>query len=266
MNETINAQYIFDSVKSELSIRSNNYYTPTKMGGNPTEFFFTLTHKIQPELVEGIANHSFVEIDSNSIKLNISSSEKNKLRGIRLALSDFIKSKNYNNQVSVDDIKSMEFLRNHIDKSEDIPTLINALKISNKLNKILTEKRKILNEIRLIFEKERNVIVNEYIKEMNIIHANDVIDKNNNPIWCELHKHPIYSKELDETTRRHNLYIDNILSKNDYKLWSKILTFPMYITLFCTRTVLFENVVSFGLWETEDADVFSKKMILNEID
>lgn len=125
----MNIDKLLNDVKIELTTRSDNTHTHSGIGGDPTELLFVLTHSLVAK--KSADNKTSYEVADGNIVVNVS--ENTSLKDLRLSLKEFISTHPDKLEVTQDQMKDLEFLKNLKNQSKDLTTLINTIEVCQKL-------------------------------------------------------------------------------------------------------------------------------------
>lgn len=236
---------IFHQFKLELAMRHDNFYVGTEMGGNPSQFYYFLSHAIKvKESLESVIN---VSQEDNNVVFELPTKVKFNLKDIRLAFNKFWETCPDKNEFTQEHLTDTSFISNlNHPYSADVHLLLYGLNIANDLVKWLDREAEIGDQIKAFFTKEFDDIKYKFLDEMQLpgdyfVKLKELKKTKNythDPMMEVLHKHPVWGKRWDEVEKRQKLIIDNLLSQEDLDKLSKISALPSYITLFIMRSVI----------------------------
>lgn len=259
------ANLVLNKLKMELSCRESNEHVGSGLGGNPTEYFFLLTHNVKPVGADE-GEPSFSRVGSDEILF--STSAKPPMMMVRKAFTKFLDEEYPTRQrVTQAQLLSPSFMRDLGSNKLEIKLFIRALEHTYELVKWLDLKQEMGCKLSILCEQERDALANLFLKEMNLPttyfedHKNDKHD----PMDRMLRKHPIWGARREAASKRYGEMTQKLVSPEDNENLAIVGAYPSHITLFIFRACIgIERIVSLNLDELDSCKFLSE--INKEID
>lgn len=264
MSKLDNEKKFFRTLKTELAIRQNNEHVGSGLGGNTTELFFLLTHKVN--IGQSLDDKFHVTTLDNGEVLCSVPSKPSSLEA-RKKLTSFINSHPGKVDVTQDQLSNISFLKDLGSKSLDIKLLITALEEATILANWLDAKIEVKNNIDKLFDKEHRALEVCFLKEMNLPESyfkdlakiietqrgNSSFVEEDDPMKFMFNAHPVWGVKDKACKKRHEEMEFRLLSQEDLDRLNFIGTFPSYIGLFVFRSQIgIERLITLNLDERTD--------------
>jgi hypothetical protein len=236
------------------------------MGGNPSELFFLLSHKVKV----GASSDGQVHIDRiGADSIRFSAAEDTKMKDIRQALTRFIDSHPDKKAVTSAQLSNPSWLRDQKNPTLEMHLLSRALEEAYALVESLDVKAKLKDQISEAFSHEYEEIEKFFLQDMRLplsyfkdLEKKDREDRFNDPMRGMLEKHPVWGVRYKASGKRQSDMENQLLSQEDFDKMNFIGSNPSYIALFAMRTIIqIERMVNMNLDEKVDwlSDI-NKKM------
>jgi|SRR6185436_11949350 len=253
-------------LKIDLSLRKDNLYVGSGLGGDPSQFFFLLTKKIKTKWSNDSNIHVYLD-EKNSdeliFELPKSSDESinTDLLSPRKALNSFWDNYTTKIEVTFKQLIDSSFLKNQNSDSIDLYFLIKAVEIAKDIVFCLNHAEKFMSDISNFFVVEYKDIEKQYLIEvglpLNYFEKFDALELQENKIGYSyepnyvrsaLQKHPIWGTKLKNIGKRESSILDQLLSEQVMQKFDLIGSFPPYVVGYVIRYVIsLERIVKFDL-------------------
>jgi hypothetical protein len=241
-----------ERLKIELGVRENNEHVGSGLGGEPSAFYFMLTHKVKA-IPTKEKKASFSRIGANEIVLHVP--HEPNLKQIRQELKTLIDNDPDKLLLNKDQLIDEQFLNSIENKTLDTRLLSNAVAEAKILVQWLDPKIELSNQINNLFDKETAAVEASFLKEMNL--PANYFDKQEvgtyDPMQFILDEHPVWGSKKKAIKQRHAAIDEALLSQDDLDHLTVLESYPSYITMFVFRAVVgLERAVALNLDERVD--------------
>lgn len=245
--KNLKAKDLFNGLRLELGVRSNNEHVGSGLGGNAAELLFLLTHKFT--VVSGGSN--FLTEKDGKFEFQINPDSKRvELRNI---LTSFVTNHpDFNPSITQKQLCNLSFVRDLPIKTLDVQLLIKSLETAYDVVQWLDLKLALLSKIDVILAKEVSALQIEFLREMGLpeTYFKDTEDDREDPVEEIFNKHPIWGVRCKAARKRYNSMEDLLLSPEDLEKLNTIGSFQNYICLFSYRLIIgIERTVRLNLDE-----------------
>lgn len=258
------AERAFTKLKMELAIRSDNPHVGSGLGGNVSELFFLMNHKIKFALSK--TDVSSFERNGNEILFSVAS--KANMKQIRKALTEFYSNHPAKKDIAVEQIINPTYLKETvINPTIDIKLLIQALEIGLDSQKWLDKKLDLRNHLCNLSDEEHHDLKVRFLLEIGLpsnyfetLPKNEEADEyEGDPVGYMFKHHPVWGVRDEAVSKRFHEMGNHLLSQEDMDRINFIGACPPHITLLIFRALIsLERVVALNLDE--------KLEFLSEID
>lgn len=231
---------ILFKLKVELAMRRNSDYIGTKMGGNPSQLYYLMTHDARKKRSPDLDVH--VSQEGNTVFFALP--PKVNFIEIRKAFDKFWETCPDKNEITQDQLSNPSFLRDLNSPSIEVHLLIMGLETARDLVPWLDREAEFGKQVDQFFSTEYKAVEDGFLTEMKLpldyfvkVNANKNQDVND-PVREVLEKHPVWGKRLSDITDRKKVITDKLLSQEDIGKLDKIGSLPTYIALFVARSVI----------------------------
>lgn len=250
-----NAKKVLHKLKLDLATRQDNSHVGSKIGGNVSELFFLMTHRVKFEaskddLVHFVAGENDEVILESPVEHNISQARK--------ALTEFYNSHPDKKELTQEQVTNPSFLRDLNSPSIEIKILIRVLEEALALQSWLDSKIAFRTQIREFFGKETKALQVHFLREMKLddnYFATLPKEKETyqeDPMGRMFRKHPVWGVRNDAVNKRIQEIEDRLLSQEDNDKLKFIGSCPPHITLFVFRSIIqIDRIVTLNLDENE---------------
>ena len=249
------ASKVIEKLKLELSLRSNNDHVGTGFGGNPSQFLFIISQKIdvqkspdgQPHFLEGPPGWIVFQLERPVTMV-----------AVRKAFDSFFASHPERNDFTMEQVSNPSFLRDHVKSpSINVQLLIKALEIGRELASLLDQKGEVLSVISKSFDKEIKALQVCCLKDLGFPldsikddEEKDQKDIVSSKLRAVCRKHPVWGARIKEVQKREEKIAELMLSQEDLDKLNTMGSFPNYIAMFSVRTsIQIDRLVRFNLDE-----------------
>ena len=255
---------ILDRLMVDLSLRENNTHAGSSLGGNPSEFFFLLTHNIAVVHPTSRAGISFRERDGVILILcpvNVT------MRQLRAEFSIFYNQHADKRDMTFDQLSNVSFLKDMRNPSLNIRLLMKCLSSTTRLMSSLKDKEVVNGAIERYFINERarlrkdlethlgwtepnypemdptyEAMLNsdEFTEDQMVEHDTfRAPDRPERDIFhFVLESFPAFKARNEDIEKRKEAALGTIYSSEDDKLIYEIIYFPRSIAMFCIRKLI----------------------------
>lgn len=238
---------ILFKLKVELAMRRDNNYMGTKMGGNPSQFYYFMTH----DAIKKRSPNVNVSQEGNTVVFSLP--PKAKLIDIRKAFDKFWETCPDKNEITQEQLSNPSFLKDLNSTSIEIKLLIMGLEVASDLIVWLDRESDFREQVNQFFSKEDRATEEGFLAEMKLpldyFKQVDAKREQNrregksyrddkDPMRGVLEKHPVWGKRWNDIAERQKIIIDKLFSNEDLDKLNKIGSLPLHIVLFVVRSVI----------------------------
>jgi hypothetical protein len=250
IDEVDEPEYSHDFVqqfKLELAMRPNHDYVGSKMGGDPSQFFYFLTHDVAVEKSPDSSIRVYQR--DNKVVFVLPTNKNFKLKDIRLAFNKFWETCPDKNEYTEEQLTNTSFVNELrlTNPDAEIHLLFHGLNIAYDLVKWLDQEAVLMKQIKDYFKKEFDYIRAGFLTEMQLpvdyfVKLEELRKSGKHlkpdPMSKVLANHPIWGKKWEDVEKREKLMLDATLSQDDLDKLNKIGSLPSYLNIFIARTVI----------------------------
>jgi hypothetical protein len=231
----------------QLSVRSNNHLVGSGLGGNASEWWFLVNHKITIKLsTTEFGAFSISKTNPNEIIFWVP--VKPDLKQIRGALASFFVNHPNKLDTTEEQLINLSFLRDQPIRDINAKIYLHAVKVGLELIHWLDIKMELDNEMSKVSSKEKNVFRASFLKEMDLPATYFEDCEENDPFEVMYYKHPIWGVRDAAVRKRYGLMFDQLLSQDDLDKMTFIGSCPSFITMpIFRRIICIERVVRLSL-------------------
>lgn len=248
----------------DLAVRSDNYYTGTKRGGNPTQLFYLLSNELYWQSTRD-KEVTFSKSDGLlviSVPVEILESVKKEkpapLGLLRDALDDHCASLLSIQEVTKEQLMDPSWLENQNVQSAQLKLYLSYLKKICAFKQELQVKDKAYDEYSKIFEKETNALKKKYLEEIGLTEEEE---KACFVLGSTFNTHPVYKPQLSKIGKRRSKVMDALFSEEDKNLLKTVNVMPSFVTILTMRLVNIEFLVKYSLDDYVGNDKFDSLKI-----
>jgi hypothetical protein len=256
------AEKALSRLKLELGVRHDNEHVGSGLGGNSSELFFLLTHRVKFEASADDLVH-FVNGKNNS-EIVLQAPDKAAIKQIRKAFTEFYNSHPDKKEVTQQQLMNPSYLRDLNSTSVDVRILIHALEETLILQSWLDAKAAFRTQIRDFFAGETKELRIKFLKELNLpADYYSTLSKEKHyqedPLSDMFRDHPVWGVRNAAVNKRLSEVEERLISNEDNERLKLVGACPDYIALFVMRTVIsIERMVSLNLDELESCSFLGK--------
>jgi hypothetical protein len=251
------ARKTLEKLLLELSIRANNQHVGSCIGGNASEWWFLVNHKVKLGLSR--TELSLFSKSSDPDEVIFSVPKKPDMKQIRGALTVFFASHPDRLDTTEEQLVNLSFLRDQPIRSTNAKIYLHAVKAGLELAHWLDVKIELDNEISKVISKEQEVFRASFLKEMDLPTTYFEDCDNDDPFEAMYYKHPVWGVKDAASSKRHSLMFAQLLSQDDLDKMTFIGSCPSFITMPAfRRLVQIERMVRLNLDERPECDFLSR--------
>lgn len=266
---------VLDRLMVDLSVRTTNSQFDSGLGGNPSEFFFLLTHNVTI-VHPNKDNICFKEQDGIIL---IFCPKDVTMSRLRHEFSSFYDQHADKREVNFDQLSDVSFLRDIRNPSLNLCLLMKCITLTNRFASSLKNKEDINKAIDIFFRDERTSlekdleiylswieppyvynegrtmefenmmrrgVTEEQMMEYDIFKDSNKLEKD--LFHSILNSLPAFKERNDDLKKRKETVLAATYSAEDDKLINKIISFPRSIMMLCIRKLIgIETIVKFNL-------------------
>ncbi len=246
---------ILSKLMLDLGTYQDKFYLGTRMGGNPSQWWFLVNHPVSAVLTEDV-NAFWSAVGSEEIILHVP--EKPKMKQIRETLNEFYSQHPHRLEVTEAQLINPSFLRDQPVRHMNSKNYILAIEVGLELQKWLDLKIELNLQITSLFAKEKEVFEQSFLQEKKL--PSNYFDKlrkdqreNSCPFKEMYHAHPVWGAKLIASDKRYQMMLDQLISQDDLDKIAFINSCPIYITLAVFRRVIqIERIIRLNLDERKE--------------
>ena len=263
-----NREDAIDKLRIDLSVRVDNEFFGSGLGGDPSLFFFLMSHNIvvkKPTRDEGpiIWTNGAFDHQSNPLDKGITlwlsafpDKGKYKLVDVRNALATFVANHPDNKEVTFDQLKNLSWLKDQNLQTQYARYFMACIKEVEKIKLSLDEKMPTLKSIQDFISKERESIYSQVRSDFGL--------KEKDPVYGLASRHPVYGpkiKELD--TREERMRLD-LIGEKDLTTMKTLVSFGTEVFMLpCRALIGIERLIKWSLDEIDDGKLFKMSPAMN---
>jgi hypothetical protein len=248
------AELMLERLMCDLAMREDNYHSGSCLGGNPSEFFFLLTHRVN--VIPAVGGALFTLEDGN-IFLHVDPTLN--LRVVREALTEFANNHPYKKTITQKLLTNIDLLKIYESGNLKISLLIKAIETANDLVSWLDPKIELSKQVARVFGKELQEVEHCFLKEIGLpeTYLDDLGDteyrlgaseaevlesegKTDDKYMLRsmLLNHAVWGVRYEEIESHKDSIEVMYLSQSDREKLKLIWSMPSYISLFAIRTCI----------------------------
>lgn len=254
----VNAEIILSALKVDLSVKDDNYFIGSGLGGDIELLYALMSRDIKVSVhnyrnvvvdLTGFAdqiieikfpNHWFARIDdlysfqTGSKENPIVKSEA--LKELRLAFPS-LKRTRLASEVTINNLLDVNWLREQ-KQTPDVINLTSCIRIFQCARPLLVEKNILVNNVNNLLDIERKNIEAKFLSDLNLPEDALSNDSPNESYRKMLDKHPVWGKKMQQISDREWKISQLLIDGETRDLLETMESFPDFIKVLCVRNLI----------------------------
>lgn len=274
MSDQIRAQNLL-RLKIDLAVRNDNNHVGSKLGGNPSQLFWLLTHNVI--IRSGSKFHFDMGKDHPPQVVLYCPNEKVPFLEMRRALNEYYENQADKKEVTIEQLTNLSFLKDIQNPTTEIKLLMRSLEITGSVKTWLIMKRKVNSILSASFARETDALKKELQEELGLpenyffrkehrdydramkdaleddsiktIHSSldedraSMHDKDHRILNTMLAEHPIYAPKFNAIKKRQEQMEQALLSQEELNKLVLLGAMPEHIFTLAVRSSIGIDVI-----------------------